>query len=86
MFPEGALRWQRLLVEYVEPGVGEVAGVEGGDEIGDDDVRAAGDVDEAAAFLDSLQVPEIEDAFRLRGQRKKADGDVGFFQDGLKVG
>src|SRR5258706_9887801 len=47
--PEGAFRGKRLDFGDVETGAGEVAGLEGGDEVGFFDHFAAGDVDQDGA-------------------------------------
>ena len=43
-------------LEHVQVGVREVAGVERREQVGDDDVAAAREVDEAAVLLDRVKV------------------------------
>jgi len=53
---------QRLGLEHVEVGVRESAGIERGEEVALDELRAATDVDDAGARGQQVQAPRVEEA------------------------
>ena len=67
--PEGVLGGERLSAEDVEGGGGELAAVEGGDQVILDEVAAAAGVDEGGAAGERRKGAGVEDAFGFGGQR-----------------
>ena len=83
--PERAVRRQRLGLQRVERGIGELPGIERRDQVLVDDVPAAADVYQHRALRHHREGAGAEDALGLARQRQKADGDVGLVRGRLEL-
>src|SRR5581483_1994274 len=67
----------RLAIEDIEVSVREMAGVELAQKVGDHQVSAAREIDDAAMLPQQREVAPIQDATGVARQRKQADQRVG---------
>ena len=73
--PERVVDGQRLLREDIEGGVRKPARVQRRDQVGFDEVAAAGDIDQRRAARQMGEIGRIEDAPRVRRQGQETDED-----------
>ena len=84
--PERVVRRQRLLLEDVEGCAGDLATVEGGNEIVQPRGHAASDVDEAGGGLHRAEAGGVPHELRFGRVRDGGDDEVGFGQAGVELG
>ena len=68
---------QRLLLEDVEPGAGDLAGLERRDEVVEPRGHAAADIDEEGAALHPLKARAVHEALGLGRMRHGEDDEIG---------
>ena len=83
--PERALRRQRLGPQRVQCGVGQLPGIERGDQVLVHHMPAAPDVHQHGASRHHGERARAEDALGFRRQRQQADRDVGLLEKRLEL-